>query len=58
MRDEKMNRDWYDEAYVDTFYGEDDDEEDVAPDYFHSCELLVTSYPIDKAMSLDVPIRP
>jgi hypothetical protein len=43
---------------MDSFYEEDDGEEDVAPDYFHSCELLVTSYPIDKVMSADVPIRP
>jgi hypothetical protein len=38
----RLDEDWYEEGYVDDFYaGEDDDgENDVAPDYFHTCEQV------------------
>ena len=47
--------DWYEEAFFDEFYGSDDDNGDVAPNYFGECELLVTSYAADSEMGDGVP---
>lgn len=47
-KDEKentLNEEWYEEGFIDDFYGgEVEDEEDVTPDYFAACDLLLTEY--------------
>lgn len=47
---------WDEGAYQDDFY--DNEERDVAPDYFHDCDQLVTSYAKGDDMLEDLSIRP
>jgi hypothetical protein len=57
--------DWDDGGYVDDLYylddegGDvDDEDQDVAPNYFKDCNLLVTTYADDNSMENGLPMRP
>jgi hypothetical protein len=53
-----MIGDWNDEAYHDNFYDDNCVELDVAPDYFSTCEQLVTTYADNLGMDKAVPSQP
>lgn len=59
---ENMNctiEEWYEEGFVDDFYGDaDGEEEDVSPDYFHSCDQLITEYYCDENVDDSYTSRP
>ena len=47
--EERVQGNWHEEGFIDDFYDEEDAdivnaELDVVPDYFESCDILVTSY--------------
>lgn len=49
---------WDEHAFVDDFYPDDSEEADVVPDYFHSCDVLDTTYSSDNNMAADYPSLP
>jgi hypothetical protein len=53
------NDDWDEAGFCDNFYSDEDENEDqdVAPNYFKHCNRLVTTYPEDNSMK-DLPTRP
>jgi hypothetical protein len=57
---QNVDDDWNENAFQDNFYEEDNEEgvEDVVPEYFLSCERMVTTYPEDQRVKENISIRP